>query len=102
VLHRTRQPVSYLSTGQRVPEDLVLASPTLIADLLLDGLTGIKSRSATDTLPRLAHTAPAPRQAPRLNPPAGPGSRPEPAPPAEASTLLSALGRAFAIRGTKK
>ena len=103
VLHRTRLPVSYLSTGQRVPEDLVLASPTLIADLLLDGLAGIKSRIAVDTLPRLAQAPPAPRQAPRLSPPGGAGPRPESAGPSpEVTTLLSALGRAFAIRGNRK
>lgn len=34
---RTGLPVSYVSTGQCVPDDLALATPGLLADLLLDG-----------------------------------------------------------------
>jgi flagellar biosynthesis protein FlhF len=44
VLHQTGLPLSYLSTGQRVPEDLEVASPKLLADILLNGLTAIKTR----------------------------------------------------------
>ena len=44
VLHQTGLPLSYLTTGQRVPEDLEVATPRLLADLLLDGPTAIKTR----------------------------------------------------------
>jgi flagellar biosynthesis protein FlhF len=42
VLQRINLPVSYLSTGQRVPEDLEVATPRLLAELLLDGLRAIR------------------------------------------------------------
>lgn len=38
---RTGMPVSYLCTGQCVPDDLDPATPASMADLLLDGLTGL-------------------------------------------------------------
>ncbi|TAJ08711.1 MAG: flagellar biosynthesis protein FlhF [Nitrospirae bacterium] len=37
LMGRTGLPLSYLSTGQRVPEDLDVARPERVADLLLDG-----------------------------------------------------------------
>jgi len=37
LMWRTGLPISYLSTGQRVPEDLEVARPERLADLLLDG-----------------------------------------------------------------
>jgi flagellar biosynthesis protein FlhF len=42
VLQRTGLPLSYLSTGQRVPEDLELATPQLLAEVLLEGITAVK------------------------------------------------------------
>jgi flagellar biosynthesis protein FlhF len=38
LVRRTGLPVSYVSTGQCVPDDLALATPGLLADLLLEGL----------------------------------------------------------------
>lgn len=37
LMKRTGLPLSYLSVGQRVPEDLEAATPDRVADLLLDG-----------------------------------------------------------------
>ena len=37
LMKRTGLPLSYLSVGQRVPEDLDVAKPDRVADLLLDG-----------------------------------------------------------------
>jgi flagellar biosynthesis protein FlhF len=42
ILQRINLPISYLSTGQRVPEDLEVATPKLLGELLLDGLSAIK------------------------------------------------------------
>ncbi len=42
VLQRTGLPLSYLSTGQRVPEDLEVATPELLAEVLLEGITAVK------------------------------------------------------------
>jgi flagellar biosynthesis protein FlhF len=43
VLRRSGLALSYLSAGQRVPEDLAMATPNLLADLLLDGVSAIKT-----------------------------------------------------------
>ena len=43
VLRRSGLALSYVSAGQRVPEDLQRATPDLVADLLLDGLSAIKT-----------------------------------------------------------
>lgn len=40
---RTGLPLSYLSTGQGVPDDLELATPALLADLMLEGLPEVRS-----------------------------------------------------------
>lgn len=39
LMHETRKPVSYLSTGQEVPTDLMVASSDYLVDCLLDGFS---------------------------------------------------------------
>jgi flagellar biosynthesis protein FlhF len=59
VLQRTGLPLSYLSTGQRVPEDLEVATPQLLAELLLDGITAVKKvQPGAKALSRSVATAP--------------------------------------------
>jgi flagellar biosynthesis protein FlhF len=50
VLRRSGLALSYLSAGQRVPEDLLMATPKLLADLLLDGLTAMKTATKPEVL----------------------------------------------------
>ena len=115
VLHRTRLPVSYLSSGQRVPEDLTLATPKLIADLLLDGFPAITSMDPEAPPPTKAPASNqrAQQPVPRLNPPVpAPAARAEqstnkpwptaPQPAVESKTLMGALGRALTLRAAKK
>ncbi|MEP6601325.1 MAG: hypothetical protein ABJB49_05875, partial [Nitrospirota bacterium] len=81
-------PLSYLTTGQRVPEDLEVATPRLLADLLLDGPTAITTRQQ----PGNALTSPAAIVAARV--PAIPA--------AKKGNLLEALGWALTKRSGKK
>ena len=87
VLHQTGLPLSYLTTGQRVPEDLEVATPSLLADLLLDGPTAIKRRQQAGN----ALTSPAviAAQVPAI-------------PAANKGNLLEALGWALMKRPGKK
>ena len=87
VLHQTGLPLSYLTTGQRVPEDLEVATPSLLADLLLDGPTAIKRRQQAGN----ALTSPAAiaAQVPAI-------------PAAKKGNLLEALGWALTKRSEKK
>ena len=87
VLHQTGLPLSYLTTGQRVPEDLEVATPRLLADLLLDGLAAIKTRQQpANALTRPAATTAV--QAPTM-------------PAAKKGNLLVALNWALAKRSGK-
>jgi len=88
VLHQTGLPLSYLTTGQRVPEDLEVATPSLLADLLLDGPTAIKRRQQAGN----ALTSPAAIAAAQV--PAIPA--------AKKGNLLEALGWALTKRSEKK
>jgi signal recognition particle GTPase len=92
VLHRTGLPLSYLSTGQRVPEDLEVGTTNLVADLLMDGLAAIK------TAPLSTHTQAEP---------GGQGlNRPNNAVPmvlaAPKENVLAAFGWALTRRSGKK
>ena len=59
VLQRTGLPLSYLSTGQRVPEDLEVATPKLLAEVLLEGITAVKRvPSGVQALSRYVPNAP--------------------------------------------
>jgi flagellar biosynthesis protein FlhF len=88
VLHQTGLPLSYLTTGQRVPEDLEVATPRLLADLLLDGLGAIKMRQQ----PGNALTSP----------PAITAAQVPAIPAAKKGNLLEALGWALTKRSGKK
>ena len=92
VLHRTGLPLSYLSTGQRVPEDLEVGAAKLLADLLLDGLAAIK------TSPLSTHTQGEPAGQ-RLNEPNNPVSMVLAAPK---GNVLAAFGWALTKRSGKK
>ena len=85
VLHQTGLPLSYLTTGQRVPEDIEIGSPRLLADLLLDGPTAIKMRQQSGN----ALTSPAAAQVTAV-------------PAAKKGNLLEALGWALTKRTGKK
>jgi flagellar biosynthesis protein FlhF len=87
VLHQTGLPLSYLTTGQRVPEDLEVATSSLLADLLLDGPTAIKRRQQAGN----ALTSPAAIAAAQV-----------PAIPAAKKGNLLALGWALTKRSEKK
>lgn len=47
LVRRTGLPLSYLSTGQCVPDDLELAAPSRLADLILDGRSALKAAGKT-------------------------------------------------------
>jgi len=92
VLHRTGLPLSYLSTGQRVPEDLEVGAPHLLAELLLNGLAAIKTSHSP--VPIQLESAGPMRKAP---------SSLVPEIPVEPKGhLLGALGWALARRSGKK
>jgi flagellar biosynthesis protein FlhF len=96
VLQSSGLPLSYLSTGQRVPEDLELATPRRVADLLLDGLAPIRTAD------------PEPPELGERHLPTTPGEGTEmmlstqPMPVAEKPTLLGVLGRALTMRSGRK
>jgi len=87
VLHQTGLPLSYLTTGQRVPEDLEVATPSLLADLLLDGPTAIKRRQQAGNA---------------LTSPAAIAAQVRAIPAAKKGNLLEALGWALTKRSEKK
>jgi len=88
VLHQTGLPLSYLTTGQRVPEDLEVATPRLLADLLLDGLGAIKMRQQAGNA--------------LTSPPAVTAAQVPVIPAAKKGNLLEALGWALTKRSGKK
>ncbi|MEW6542372.1 MAG: flagellar biosynthesis protein FlhF [Nitrospirota bacterium] len=49
LMRKTGLPLSYFSTGQAVPEDLEVARPDRLADLLLGGLLRGRSKTALNT-----------------------------------------------------
>jgi flagellar biosynthesis protein FlhF len=89
VLHQTGLPLSYVSTGQRVPEDLEVATPKLLADLLLDGLAAVK------TIPRQPQSA-------LSSPPDREASQVPATPTEKKGNLLGAFGWALTRRPGKK
>jgi flagellar biosynthesis protein FlhF len=58
LVRRSGIPVSYISTGQCVPDDLELATPSLLADLLLQGQPAVKSEGNEMQDPLLSSTSP--------------------------------------------
>ena len=95
VLQSSGLPLSYLSTGQRVPEDLELATPRRVADLLLDGPAAM--RTADPEPPEIVQ-----RHLPMTLGEETIMLPKQPMPVAEKPRLLGVLGRALAMRSAKK
>ncbi len=95
VLQRTGLPLSYLSTGQRVPEDLEVATPKRLAEVLLDGIAAVKKVHQRDQATS-RHTPNAPVETMKHIPLIAED-------PASKRNLLGTLGWALGRRsGTKK
>jgi flagellar biosynthesis protein FlhF len=93
VLRRSGIPLSYLSTGQRVPEDLEVATFKVLSELLLEGLPAIR------TSKRETRKAP---ERPPMKPATNTASQPARSVRSAKENLLTTLGRALVMRSARK